>query len=571
MKRWLTAGSDAAAAGKLARETCVPEPVGAVLVSRGIVDARSADRFMNPRLSEMADPMTLPGALEAAGMIWPVIDRSGRIVVFGDYDADGVISSYVLSDVLRRLGADVSVVLPSRLDEGYGLSPSSLQKCLSGTAPPALLVTVDCGSNDPAQVDEAMSAGVGVIVVDHHHVQDFHSRPSAHVNPKLIDSGAFQELAGAGVVFKLCHALVKEGRAAGKTRAHLDLREYLELIAIATVADVVPLTGENRIIVRHGLDRIRNPVNQGIKALKEVAGLRPKEEVDTYHLGFVLGPRINAAGRMGDAGAALRLLQAEDAGEAEKAARLLDDANRDRIALERRIHDEAVAEAKIFYDEKSDYGVVVGHDGWHKGVMGLVAAKLTALYRRPAVVVAFDGDTGSGSCRSIAEFDLMEGLDRCAGLLDRYGGHRLAAGLTVKKANFDRFRAEFKKACRLKLEGSDLRPTLRIDSWIALGAADETMLSALDRLKPFGEGNPEPVWAVRGVVISGKPVIVKNEHLKMTIASGASNIEGIGFNMAKHYIPDGPIDVAFTLKRNTFRERSSIQIHIRDFRSSSES
>ena len=564
MKVWKSPADDPRTAD-LAQVSGLPLPIAAILAARGLTDAASIDRFLSPRLSDLTDPFSLLDMDVAVDRIWTAVRGGQRIAVYGDYDADGVTSTALLTHVLRRIGADVKPFLPERVADGYGLTLHGLQRCID-TCNPQLIVTVDCGSGSKEPIRVAAKAGIDVVVTDHHEIPDGHPGAVAFVNPKRQADECTRMLAGVGVVFKLCHALVKHGRAnAVSSVGPLDLRDYLEWVALGTITDVVPLTGENRILARHGLQRFGSTSHPGLRALLAVARAGPR--VEAYHVAFLLGPRVNAAGRVGKADTALELFLVEEPALAESLARQLDAANQARKAAEDTILQAALDDVGAGFDASKQFGLVIGGDGWHRGVVGIVAARLCKRFGRPAVVVGFDEDgIGHGSSRSIDELDLVRALQGCADLLSTFGGHRSAAGLVVDRARFDEFRQRFNAVCAAALEGIDLQPVQRIDAWLALTSLDRDFLHQLERLAPFGEGNPAPVLGVRGVSIASQPRVVGRDHLKLVLASGGRQIEAIGFDMGQRRLPEGPIDVAFRLERNTYGGQDALRLNVQDLR-----
>ncbi len=503
----------------------------------------------------------------AVDRIWRAIETAESIAVYGDYDVDGVTSTALLMLVLRALGANVAACLPNRIEEGYGLSVESLERCLEAHHP-RLIVTVDCGTGSCDAVTRAHAAGVDVVVTDHHEAGAAMAPAVAVVNPKRGNDPNQRMLAGVGVAFKLCHALLKTGRERGHAAAALDLREYLDLVALGTIADVVPVLGENRILIRHGLACLNGRSRVGLRALADVAGVTG--ELGAYHVGFVLGPRMNAAGRLGNAGMALDLLLAAHDDQARTVALTLDAANRERKRIESDILDECIRRIDAAFKPDEHFAVVVGDDGWHVGVVGIVAARLAARYGRPAVVVGFDeSGMGRGSCRSIDGLDLVRALAACSRHLHKHGGHAKAAGLELHRDAFERFHEAFHAACAETLRGCDLRPEVRIDAWASLDEVSHPgFFEALTPLAPFGEQHPEPVWAVRGVKVAGSPREVGEGHLKFTATDGTRRLEAIGFGMAERELPEGPMDVAFMLRKNTYMGRETLQMQLVDFRPS---
>jgi len=568
LREWVTRPADAEKAESLAQALDVPVPVATVLVARGMDDPVPARQFLNPRLSDLSDPFELPGMGPAVARTWAAIDAGEPMVVYGDYDVDGVCSTALLVLVLRALGASVQPFLPQRLAEGYGLGPDGLQRCLE-THAPSLIITVDCGTASTDAVNAAREAGVDVIVTDHHEPDGEPAPALAVVNPKLGEDERVTMLAGVGVAFKFCHAIVKRGLEEERECVKMiDLRDYLDLVAVATVADIVPLAGENRILVRHGLARLNREARPGFAALKKVGGVRG--DVEGYHVGFVLGPRLNAAGRLGDAVAALELLLAEDRETAMQRAEVLDAANRERKQIEETIVVEADSAAAAFKAE-AVFGLVVAGEGWHPGTIGIVASRLSGRYYRPVVVIGIDEDgKGRGSCRSIEGLDMLEVLRECDDLLVSYGGHKMAAGLDIEAANIDAFRERLNAACRERLSGRELKPTQAVDAWISLADADRRLLDALASLRPLGMGNPTPTWGVANVRLAAPPRRVgrEDQHLKMTVVKGGSQCEAIGFNLGANEPPEGEMDVVFQLRENTYGGATTVEMNVKDVRPS---
>lgn len=564
VKHWQHIAPPAEPAHALANVLGIPFAVAQMLVARGFEDPAAADLFLNPRLSAIGNPFELPDLRAAAERIWQAIDAGRRIAVFGDYDVDGLTSTALLVSFLRQCGADVVPFLPHRLEEGYGLSPEALARCMDDCQP-ALIVTVDCGTGSTDAVQAAHARGVDVIVTDHHQPGEHRAPARALVNPKLGSNEAMHGLAGVGVAFKLCHGMVKLGREQGRrAMAALDLKPYLDFVALGTVADIVPLTGENRIFARHGLAVMNQNPHVGLGALAHVAGIQSK--IDAYEVGFLMGPRLNAAGRLGDAQRSLDLLLCEDPARASELALELDRANRERQDIETRTLNEALKELEARFDPRHDFGLVVGHEGWHPGVVGIVAARLVQRFYRPAVVVALSEEGGRGSCRSIDGFDLVSGLASCSEYLAKFGGHAMAAGLEIKPDCLASFAAHFNRVAERKLSGRDLRPIQRIDAWVDLETVDESLVAAMERMRPFGMGNPTPVLAARGVRVVGPPRVVGQEHWKLVVASGTRQMEAIGWRMARRAIPKEPLDIAFHVRRDRFRGEERLVLHLQDFR-----
>jgi single-stranded-DNA-specific exonuclease len=564
-KCWKFKAVDAQAIDHIIELTHLPEPLARILALRGLVEKEAIERFLKPRLSDLSDPFLLPDMQLAVDRIWKAITGNESITVFGDYDVDGVTSCALLTRVLTEFGANVNPFIPDRLDEGYGLSQEAMERCIEQQGC-TLIITVDCGVNSVDSITYAQTRGVDVIVTDHHEPDQKTAPAFALINPKLGTDPALEILSGVGVAFKLAHALIKTGReqetaAAGK----MDLRNYLDIAALGTVTDMVPLIDENRIIVRHGLAILNTSKWAGMCALKSVAGMRG--EADTYHLGFQLGPRINAAGRIGQPMQALRLLTTDDPAEAREIADLLDITNVERRKLERDMADQAFAEIDSYFNPQKDFGLVVAHRDWHPGVVGIVASRISRHYNRPAIVLGIDEEGAArGSCRSIDAFDVLEGLRACDQHLNKYGGHKMAAGAEVAKNALEAFKIDFNAAAASVLESVDLAPVQYIDASIKLNELDWDFYKQLKSLHPFGQNNPEPVWILHRVGVLGRPRVVGKNHLKLMVGSRDQKFEAIAFNYSLKQLPDGFIDIAFTLKENFWNGNTSLQLQIKDIR-----
>lgn len=563
-KRWKEIEYDPGLAEGVASDLNLPMPVVGALIGRGLCTVEQIDHFLHPRLSRLSDPFGLPGMEEAVVRLWDAIDAAEMVVVFGDYDVDGVSSTALLVSFLSDLGAIVSPYLPNRMLDGYGFNKPILERCISELRP-SLIVTVDCGTGSVDAVTTAGEAGIDVIVTDHHEPSDEIADALALVNPKLGGPEETRMLAGVGVAFKLCHGMLKKGRADQREIAEsTDLRPYMDLVALGTVADIVPLVGENRILAHYGLKRMSTPRCLGLKTLIDIAGI--KDDVQAHHIGFQLGPRLNAAGRMGDAHAALELLLTQDEDRAKSLAMKLDHANRERQEVESRISNEARADANANYDPEVSFALVIAKEGWHPGVIGIVASRLAQQYLRPAIIIGIDEDgVGRGSCRSIEGFDLVAALTQCDEYLIQYGGHTMAAGLEIKHENVDAFREAFNRAAVEALADKELRPTQRIDAWLGLGEIDNWLFDSQQVIRPFGHSNPSPVWASSDLRVVRHRVVGRG-HLQMTVASGGVQLDAIGFGLGEREVPAGPIDLAFQLKKNFYMGRETLRLDIQDFR-----
>jgi single-stranded-DNA-specific exonuclease len=558
----VTRAADPAVAARLAEALRLPGPLGVLLAARGFDDPQKAEAFLNPRLADMSDPARIPGIAEAAALILGAVRSNRKIVVYGDYDADGLTATALMIRVLRHLGARVDAFIPHRIDDGYGLTMDGLSRCLE--LKPDLLVTVDCGITALDAIREARRRGVTVVVTDHH--ESGSSLPDAHaiVDPKLGDDESSQALAGVGVAFKLCHALIKEAAAAAP-EGRMDLRPFLELVAIGTVADVVPLTGENRAMVRYGLGQLSRKPSIGMKALLAVADI--KGIIEGHHIGYGLGPRLNAMGRLAGAQTSLQLLLCDDPAEARKLAQELEEMNIER----RRVEDLIRTEAETMVDPQA-HGIVLGREGWHVGAIGIVASRLCQKFYRPAVVISFDENgRGKGSCRSVENIDLLAMLGECHDLLESHGGHKAAAGLVIVRKNLEKFRGRFDECCRRRGAGEDCAPTLTVDAVIGLDAAGMPLALAIADIKPFGAGNPVPLWRINRVRLAAPPRKVgKNgAHLQFQVSSEGNRCAAVAFNCPDEDIPDGEFDIICQVDVNSFRGADSVQLNVQDWSASS--
>jgi len=536
----------------IAGEHGLPPQLAAILVRRGLAGSSEVAGFLEPALRNLRPPEELPGVAAAVEILDRALRGNRRIVLYGDYDVDGVASLAFLARILRAYGGRVACFLPMRAEEGYGLSAGGVERCFEEHRP-EVLVAVDCGTNSTAEIAWLAARGVEVLVLDHHEAAP--DRPPATVvNPKLAGE-ALRYLCSAGVVFKVVHGLLKHSPC-----PEIDIKDYLDLVALATVADVVPLVGENRILVRRGLAQIPRSRWPGLRALAAVAGVNgPVRGAD---VGFRLGPRVNASGRLGSATESLRLLLTDDAREAEALAAGLELQNRERQNVERGVSLEAEAWLEGRFDPARNRSVVAGARDWHPGVLGIVAAKLLRLHNLPAIVVGFGDDgIGKGSCRSVEGFSLVEALGRCAGLLEQFGGHDLAAGLSIREEHFENFRRAFDEVARAMPEET-FAPRLALDARLDPKDITNEFLDAQDRLEPFGNSNLQPVFLARAARPAAPPRVLKDKHLKLEFAAGRTGVPAIFFNGATDELPRPPWDVAFRLERNTYGGRNEPQMQV---------
>jgi single-stranded-DNA-specific exonuclease len=540
----------------LAAALHLPPALAALLVQRGHGTEEAARRFLRPALTELSDPFALAGMAEAVDAIVGTVRAGGRILVHGDYDVDGQCASTLLTRALREARADVLPFLPHRLRDGYDFGPAGLEAARAAGA--SLVITCDCGITAYDTVAAARSAGIAVVVTDHHLPGPELPPALAVVDPQRQDdtSGA-NGLCGTGIAFKLVQALVPVLGLPVNLPFHL-----LDLVALATVADVVPLQGENRILVKHGLKLLCESRWPGLRALIDATGLTGKE-IHARHVGFVLGPRLNAAGRVGDATDGLKLLLSDDPVEAAALAQRLEGLNVERQALDQRILDEALEQVERTANLEQDAGFVLVGDGWHPGVVGIVASRVVERYGRPTFLIAFDGEIGKGSGRSTSRFNLHTALLSCSDLLERYGGHHMAAGLTIRRGRLDAFRERFGDVARQSLKPEDLGPEQRVDLEVELHQVTRELERLCRHLEPCGQGNPGPVFGVRGVRFVNRS-IVGNGHLKGALDDGTSRLWAIGFQWADRvpWLGDGLVDVAFRLECDEWNGLSSLQARL---------
>lgn len=558
--RWiLPPPIDPQVSAHLAAATGVAPWVADLLVRRGFTDPASTTSLLNPRLRGLTDPFLLPGMEAAVARILAAIDRHERIALYGDYDVDGVTSLTILTRVLRAYGSAPCAFLPHRVDEGYGLSADGVSRCRE-THSPTLLIAVDCGTTSIAEIAALREAGVDTVVLDHHEPKSELPPAVAIVNPKL--GSNFHYLCSAGLAFKLAHALLKR-----RPLPSFDLKEMLDLAAIGTVADIVPLVDENRILVKAGLERMEQTKWPGIRALVEVATLR--RPYTTSDIGFGIGPRLNAAGRLASAEAALELLLTDQEARARLLAKMLDQQNRERRTVEDDVLAKAEAQIIGKYDPESDAAIVVGATGWHPGVVGIVASRLQRRHHRPVIAIAFDTvGVGKGSARSIEGLHLVTALERCKMHLEKFGGHEMAAGLTMRQEVFEPFQRAFAEAARAMLTTEQLVPRLRLDAELRLADINLDLLDEHDALRPFGTGNRQPVFFSRKVLFAAQPRLMKDKHYSFTLRQGRSELRAVWWNSADVPLPELPWDVAFTLERNEWNGNVTPQLDIRDVRTS---
>ena len=537
-----------------------------VLAARGLGEPEAAQRFLAANLQDLPDPFAMKGMDAAVTRILRALEAGEKIACYGDYDVDGVTSTVLLAGFLRAAGADLVTYTPHRLVEGYGLNTEAVRKLAAGGV--RLLVTLDCGITSVEEVRAAAALGLDTVVVDHHTVPVELPAACAILNPHQPGCAyPSKELAAVGVTFALVMALRRRLRELGRFgtggRIEPNLKEALDLVALGTVADVVPLVGANRILVRWGLEVIAAGRRPGVRALKAVAGIAEGTPVSAGQVGFRLGPRINAAGRLDDAGRGVRLLLSDDPAAAKALAEELDRENQARQEIERRILGEATDDARARV-EAGARGLVLARDGWHAGVVGIVASRIVEKFHRPAVLVALEDDSGKGSGRSVERFHLYDALAACAGHLARFGGHKHAAGVTVERARLEPFRAAFEAHAADRLTPEDLVPRTRIDGWVEERDVTDRAAEDLAKLGPYGAGHPEPIFALRGTAGRARTVGAGGAHLKLALGRG---LDAIGFGLGDRLPePGSAVEAAFTVGFDEWDGTKRLQLKLKDVR-----
>ena len=537
------------------------------LVNRGVASKAEVSEFLNPKLKLLADPFLIPNMDAAVERLWKTRENNERLLIYGDYDVDGVSSTALLTEMLTELGWTVQPYLPGRFDDGYGLSAEALEKCIEQFETDVVLA-VDCGSTAVEAIEFLNERQIDVLVLDHHQVSDPPPKPLAMVNPQLSDDYPnFQELCSVGLAFKLAHALVKRGRQEGLQKERdLDLRQYLDLVALGTVADLVPLTGENRKLVRFGLEQLGETDRPGIVALKNVANV--SKPVTVFNVGFQLGPRLNAAGRMDNPDASLNLLLAKDRYEAEKAAETLNNHNDERRKIERDISTQAVESVRKRFDPKNDFVIVEGNMEWHLGVIGIVASRVMREFYRPTFILASDGDGWKGSARSIEGFDLAEAMRGCDDLLNDHGGHAMAAGVSVKPGRLDAFRERINEIAKKTIIPNMFQPPLKLDAGTDLSELTLVHIEEMSQLEPLGQGNPEIQLLVAELTLSS-PIYRMGrdkQHAKFWVTDEHGACEVVAWNLKPEDEPQDTFDIAVAPQINDFNGRRSVQLKLIDWR-----
>ena len=573
-RKWFFHPHDEAGIRRLTSQLRVSPLVAQVLIARGFSEPETARQFLDPRLNDLHDPSLLPGINEASERIVEAVKAKRRITIYGDYDVDGVTATSLLWHCLQLCGASVDYYIPCRLEEGYGLNKAAIQQ-LFEEDPSRLVVSVDCGIASTEEAELARSLGLELIITDHHHIGESLPAAATLVHPRLPGSTyPFGELCGAGVAFKLAWAICQ--RLGDGKRATPRMREFLVsavgLTAIGTVADVVPLVDENRIIVRYGLSSLKEKSSPGLRALMQISGLMDRPTITAEDIGFGLGPRINAAGRLGQARLAVELLTTESTERALMLARYLDELNKNRKTVERRIQKQArelVAEHTEWHDHKT---LVLAHHDWHPGVIGIVASRIAEEFEKPTVLISLKDDgTGTGSARSFAGFNLYEGLGSCREFMLGFGGHQAAAGVRIQATQVESLRNALANFAELNFHPTEEDTELRIDAEVLLSEVNLRAVKELSNLGPFGEMNPMPRFVANKVELAEPPRTMGegDRHLSINIKQHSTSMRAVAFGRgewaAELQAITGPLSVSFAPVINSFRGYDRVELQLIDW------
>src|SRR5215216_2018784 len=560
-KRWIVREHDAERAASLARVLGVSPILAALLINRGYTDERSARVFLSPTYDQLHEPYSMLGMKEAVARLQRAVQSREPILIYGDYDVDGTTGTAVLLRALKLLGAITGFHIPHRFTEGYGIQQAALEKAVADGY--KLVVSIDCGIRAHEPLYWARDNGLDVIITDHHLPDEKEGAPPAFAVLNPNQAGCEypdKHLAGVGVAFKLVHALFREyGREA-------QVPAFMKVVAIGTVADVAKLTGENRTIVSIGLKDLARVANPGLRALIDVAGCGDGKGMTAYDLGFRLGPRINAAGRMDAASAVVELFDTRDSAVARRLAEHLDARNEERKTVQQQIIDLAVAELK-----GDGYVAVIAGEGWHRGVIGIAASKIAERLNRPCVVLSIDGEMAHGSGRSIEAYHLLNGLTACSDLFEKFGGHSHAAGITIRPNRIEEFRRRLNEHAASCLTTEDLEPLVNIDLELKAEHVTFSLARELDALEPFGAGNPRPVFVTRNLRRLSEPLVIKDKHLKFRLAGPQNRpLEVIWWNCVETpgQTPDlnGSIELAYTLETSAWNDEYRMQLNVLDLK-----
>ena len=556
-KKWECYNLDNEKVEELVKKRHITNLLASILVNRGIIDGEKINVFLNPTRKDFYNPFLMPDMEIAVKRIVKAIENKEKIMIYGDYDADGITSITVLKKYLNEIGLKTGEYIPNRLNEGYGLNKDAISKIYNDGY--RLMITVDCGISGLEEVEYANSLGMEIIITDHHEPAEKLPEAIAVIDAKRKDNKyPFNQLAGVGVVFKLIQAISTELKLEEK-----EYLKYLDLVCIGTISDIVPLVDENRVIAKLGLKLIEKTKNIGLKTLLNIADLK---KIDSNAISFGVAPRINACGRMGFQEEALQLFLTEDSEKATTIAKRLVQFNQERQAKEKQIFEEVIE--KIEKDDKDKKCIVLAEENWHHGVIGIVASKITEIYYKPSILICLEGDKGKGSGRSVPGFDLYTALTKCSDYIEKFGGHSMAIGITIKKENFEKLKEAIEKYAQ-ESNISDIMPIINIDKEINLKNINIEEVKSLELLEPFGEANKMPLFLLRNLKIDSIRALSGGKHLKLTLKQDNNIVDAIGFNMgdlSKEYLLGDKVDVVGTIEINSFGNKENIQINLKDIR-----
>ena len=555
-KKWEYRQIDEKKVEEISEKFHISELVSSILVNRGIIEDEEIRVFLNPTRDDFYDPFLLPDIEIAVQRIIKAIQNQDNVIIYGDYDVDGITSTTVLKKFLEERNMKVDFYIPNRLKEGYGLNKEAIKQIAEKGY--QLIITVDCGISGIEEVEYANSLGIETIITDHHEPLENLPNAIAVVDPKRKDSRyPFHQLAGVGVVFKVIQAVSKRLRLEDK-----DYLKYLDLVCVGTISDIVPLVDENRVIAKLGLKLVAMTKNLGLRELIQSSGYR---DIDSNTISFGIAPRVNACGRMGYEEEALNLFLSQDQETVTLLTQKLNQYNKDRQETEKRIFEQALE--MIEKDkEYENSAIILGNDQWHHGVIGIVSSKITDMYFKPSILICFEGEEGKGSGRSIPGFDLHNALCSCSNHLEKYGGHEMAVGLSLKKEEFERFKKEFETYAQ-KEKVKEIVPVIYIDHQITEQEMTFDTIEQLKLLEPFGEGNKKPLFTYKGLKIDSIRALSEGRHLKLTLKDENNTIHAIGFNMGhltSEYLIGDKIDIVGYLELNHFNGVDTIQMNLKD-------
>ncbi|MCB1059756.1 MAG: single-stranded-DNA-specific exonuclease RecJ [Calditrichaeota bacterium] len=548
---------------RLSRQAQVPYTIARILLNRGMETPDAVERFFSPSPAQLYDPFLMSGMEKAVDRIVEALQNRDRIAIYGDYDVDGITSVSMLYLFLRDLGGDVVAYIPDRQNEGYGISQAGLDEVKKQGA--QLVISVDCGITSVSEAEYAKSLGLELIISDHHEPADELPAALAVLDPKCADSGyPFSELAGVGVTFKLAQGITKT--------LGLDAEfafKYIDLVALGTSADIVPLIDENRVLVKEGLEKLNAAPEVGLASLIESAGVRGGK-IDVGQIVFNIAPRINAVGRMGSAMRAVQLLTTRDQVQAREVAQVLEQENRRRKEIDNETLSQALEEIRYTMNPNDRHSIVLSREGWHSGVIGIVASRLIEKFYRPTVMISVENGMGKGSARSVSNFDIFNALKACSELLEQFGGHKYAAGLTIPAENIPAFKERFEEACKELMTEEDLVRKVKIESEIELDEITPEVVKTLKRFEPFGPHNTRPTFVSRDLGTVYPPRIVGQNHLKLVASQNGTQFEAIGFNLGDHIdkFMNGrrSYEMVYVIEENEYQNRKTTQLRIKDIR-----